>query len=113
MGEYGFEHVGNPSQTGDRAAYISKSAIILDAMANRNRLAVLTQLVKQETNVNDLSQTVGLGHRHCHSISPSCAWPNWSPRDGARRRSYSCNSIAVIQILALLRDLFPKEILPA
>lgn len=90
-----------------RQAMIGWAAVLLDAMGNDKRLAVLTHIAEREICVTELSEIVKLSQsalsQHLTKLRVAGLVKR---RRSAQTIYYSCSSAAVLAILNLLTDFF-------
>ena len=92
---------------GPNPAFVENSALLLDAMANANRLHVLTIISKGEVSVGSLSEMIGLSESALSQhLSKLRAGGLVKTRRDAQTIYYSCSSDAVLRILATLSSFF-------
>lgn len=92
-----------------RDQFIQTSAEILDAMANANRLAILSILIENEVSVGSLSLAIGLSQS---ALSQHLAKLRGAGlvtfRKDAQTVYYRCESQTVKSLLAMLVEIFPS-----
>lgn len=94
----------------DDSAFFDYGAILLTALANRNRLVILRILLKGEMSVSALAALTGIGNS---ALSQHLAKLRGA-RIVIRRRDaqtvyYSCRSDEVRQVLQTLEDIWPDS----
>lgn len=97
----------NPSKLYDKAG---EASALLTAMANRNRLMILCNLLSGETNVNDLMAKVGMNQSALSQQLARLRAANLvaTRRDG-QQIFYRLASGEVERVLAVLYDIYCAE----
>ncbi|RWX74684.1 ArsR family transcriptional regulator [Neorhizobium lilium] len=97
-----------------RNQFVRLSSELLDAMANAQRLAILSILIGEEISVGSLSKRIGLSQSALsqHLSRLRSAGLVVTRRD-AQTIYYRCEDSGVKQLVATLSELFPSKTPPA